>query len=135
MSRNDDRRRPSLAYSGKRRQQIVEAMWVVDILLTMCADQEIFILPKFQFPQYPRFSDLWHVMIQNFTHRRAGFDHGFRTHAFRKEIPASVLRIRQIDIADVVDNPAVYFLRDAFVKTSIARLHVKYRDFAALRRN
>ncbi len=36
-----------------------------------------------------------------------------------------------INIADMVQKPAVYFFRDPFIKTPIAGFHVEYRDLVS----
>jgi len=74
-------------------------------------------------------------VAQDLAHRRAGFYHCFRAQTFREKISASMLGIRQVNVAYVIDDTAVNFFRHALVKTSIARFHMKYRDLASFRWN
>ena len=52
-----------------------------------------------------------------------------------QEVFAGDSRISEIDVGDMVDNPAIDFLRYAHVETTVACFHVEHGNLAPFRRN
>src|SRR5216683_5005886 len=124
-----------LMFSGQSEKSIEQhsqAGGIVNILFTMCADDEIrFTLDPMALSRI-RCADAVAKALQDFAHRRAYLDYRIRPYALRKQIPARVLGVWKIDIADVIDNAPVDLFRNTSVKTTISRFHVKNGDMAPL---
>ena len=55
-------------------------------------------------------------MVQYLVHRAAGLDHALRCNPFPEQVFAGDIAVRHIDIAQMIDQPAIRLLRDALVK-------------------
>ncbi len=75
--------------------------------------------------------DLVEVLVQDLGHRRTCDIGAFFRQSAVSEVAAGVFRIRQIDIADDVNDAAVGLFRQALVLATVSGLHVEDRDMQA----
>ena len=116
-----------------RRKQAFEILFGIDILLAVGGKQDVSALFQTEPCMDIRPFDLIKVIVQDLCHRRAGHIGALLRQSRIGKITPCVLRIRQIDVGDDVDDPAVGFLRQALVLTTVARFHMKNRDMQTLR--
>ena len=70
--------------------------------------------------------------MQHFRHRRSGYiDALFRQTAFM-QILSRMLRIRQVDIGNDIDDPAVCFFRQTFVFAAVPGFHMENGNMQTL---
>ena len=72
--------------------------------------------------------DFINICTQNFGHRAARYVSSFLGKTAVSKIPACMLGIAQINVRDVIHDPAVGLLGEIFVKTSVAGFHVEDRN-------
>ena len=75
------------------------------------------------------------VVLQHLAHGRTGLDDRLGPQSLGEQVAPGMLGERHVDVAQVVDDLAVEFLRDPLVEAAVAGLHVEDRDLPALRRN
>ena len=117
--------------SVQRLQQRAQAPGAVHVLLAMGADYEI--LATFQVVRVERARGIYlrAKVLQDFRHRRSGLDDALRGEPFRDQVSASVLGVRQIDVAGMVHDPPVNLLGHAIVEATVARFHMEHGYLAA----
>ena len=79
-------------------------------------------------------ADFIQAFAEHLRHGTTGDKRALRREARRLQIAARMLGIAHVHVRSDVHNAAVAFLRKAFVKAPVARLHVEYRNVQALRR-
>ena len=72
------------------------------------------------------------MIVQDFTHGRAGDEDGLAVQSLGEQIPSGVLGVRQVDVADVVHNLAVDHLAHIPVPAAVARFHMEDGHLQAL---
>ena len=115
----------------KRKNQLSQIFWRINIFLSMGTYNKELIYFKIFSGQHIRCKNFWHVMFQNLLHMRASFNNRFRTNAFSKQITSSMFRQDHIYITQMVQDFAVQLFWHTLIKTTIARLHVKNRNLAS----
>ena len=101
----------------------------------MTAYQKIFLFLEVQLVEDVGLSDFVHVAGQHLVHRRTCDVDMAVFQAFCKQMTAGVFRVDQIEIGNMVDDPAVDFFRDIEVKRTVACFHVVNRNLHAFRHN
>ena len=130
-----DRHVVLLGHSVDGVEQAQEVLLRVDVLLAVGAQQDVPPLFEAEAGVDVGRLDLRQVLVQDLRHRRAGDVGALLREPALGQVPARVLGVREIDIGDDVDNPAVRLLRQALVLAAVAGLHVEDGDVQALRAN
>ena len=98
----------------------------------MQADGKKFAGRKTELFQDPRGRNAVRVKVEDFLHRRTRLNDPIRRQSFRQQVTPGMLGVGQVDVADVINDAAVDFLRHALVETAVAGLHVKHGNLAPL---
>ena len=135
MDRVNDRHRIGLRHGVDRTHQAGEILRIVNIFFPVGGEHDIpfFLQPKVL--QHCAALDFILMGLDNFPHRRACDENMLPAYSLGNQIAPGVLCIGQVDVRDMIHNAPVGLLREIFVKTAVARLHMKNRDFQTLGRN
>src|SRR5437899_897620 len=98
----------------------------------MRADDEIPVPLKPEPGDRTRAIDLRQVMGEHFVHRAASLNNAIRGQSLGEQIIASNRGVGEVYVSDVIDDAPVDLLRYALIEAAVARLHVEYRNLAAL---
>ena len=117
-----------LCHGIDRCEQLDEIAVCIDIFLPMGREQNVLPLSQSQtLVNIARF-DLVQIGVQYLGHGAACHKGALLRQAALHQIPARVLRITEIDVADDVHNTAVRLLRQALVLASVTRFHMENRN-------
>ena len=116
-------------------EQTQEVLLRVDVLLSVCAQQDVSSFLEAEAGVDVGRLDLRQVLVQHLRHRRTGHVRALLREARVGQVAAGVLAVGHVHIGDDVDNPSVGLLRQALVLAAVASLHVEDRDVQALRTN
>ena len=114
-------------------EEAEEISVIVDIFLTVRGEQDVFAFFKAEPLMDVGGHDLVEIRVQDFGHRRTGDVGAFLRQAAVGEVAPGVFGVRQIDVADDVDDAAVGLLGQALVLAAVSGLHVEDRDVQAFR--
>ena len=101
-----------------------EPVRVVDVLLAVRADQEVAARVEIRAGRARRTPRSAAVVLEHLAHRRAGVQDPARVQALGEQVASGVLGVDEVEVGDVVDQPAVGLLRDVLVEAAVAGLHV-----------
>ena len=130
-----DRHIVLLCHPIDRGEEADEISVVVDVFFAMSGKQDIFAFFEAEPLMDVGAHDLVKILVQDLGHRGARDIGAFLRQAAVGEVTPGMLRIRQVDIADDVDDAAVGFLWQAFVLAAVSGLHVENRNVQAFRPN
>src|ERR1035438_3010743 len=110
-------------------------MRIVNVLFPVRADYEILALPHTKPVEHIRLAYLRQVIVQNFVHRTARLNDSVRGNTFSEKVLARDITVRQIDVANVVNDAPIDLFRYSVVEAPVPRLHMEYRNLPSLCRN
>ena len=114
------------------REQGGEVLLGIDVLLTMCRQQDVSALGQVQaLVDVARFN-LLEVGMQDFSHWRTRHVGPLFGQATLGQIAAGVLRISHVHVGDDVHDAAVRLLGQAFILAAVAGFHVEDWDVQTL---
>ena len=117
-----------LCHGIDRCEQLDKIAVCIDIFLPMGREQNVLPLSQSQtLVDIARF-DLVQIGVQYLGHGAAGHKGALLRQAALHQIPARVLRIAEIYIADDIHNASVRLLRQALVLAAVTRLHMENRN-------
>lgn len=114
------------------REQGGEVLLGIDVLLTMCRQQDVPALGQMQALVDIAGFDLLQIGVQDLCHGRAGHIGPLFGQAALGQIAAGVLGVGHVHVGDDVNKAAVRLLGQAFVLAAVARFHMENRDMQAL---
>ena len=121
-----------LCHLVNRVEEREEVLLRVDVLLTVGAEQDVLPLLQPKSGMNVRCLNLRQVVMQHLCHRGTGHVRALLGEAAVGQVAAGVLGVGHVDIGNDVDNPAIRFLRQAFIFAAVARLHVEDGDVEPL---
>src|SRR5450830_452788 len=122
----------SLCQCIERLHHIVKVLWRINIFFTVSTYDEEFLAFQSYTRENIRCLNLWHVIVEHFPHMRTSFNDSFRADPLGNKIPTSMLGQHQIDITQMIEHLTIKLFRNPLIKTAIASLHMKDRDFSTL---
>ena len=105
----------------------------VDVLLPVGGKQDVAAPGQPQTRMDIACLDFFKACPQNLRHGTADDERALLRHSALHQVPARMLRIAEIDVADDIHDAAVRLLGQAFVLAAVPRLHVKNRNMQTLR--
>ena len=113
-------------------EETQEVLLGVDVLFSVSAEQNVFALLKSKALVNVAGLNLGKILVQNLSHRRARDVGTLLRESAVCKIAASVLAVGHIHVGNYIHNPAIGFLRQAFVLATVAGLHVEDRNMQTL---
>ena len=113
-------------------EQAQEVAFRVDVLLAVCAQQDVFAFFEAEAGVDVAGLDVGEVGVEHFGHWRAGDVGSLLGQAAVGEVAAGVLAVAEVYVGYDVDDAAVGLLGEAFVLAAVAGLHVEDGDVEAL---
>src|SRR6185312_5916322 len=117
MRGKDDRKPVGLGNAVESIRQMGKIVAYVDIFLAMCTDYQVFPGFEVQLLQNAASGDILFVPLYHFEKRCARDENMILPDTFAQQIASRVLRIGQVDIADVIGDPPVSLLRYILIET------------------
>ena len=115
-----------------RIEQAQEVLLRVDVFFPMRAEQNVLAFHEAQSLVHVARLDVGEVLVENLRHRAPGHVRPLLRQPALRQIPPRVLRVREIDIRNDIDNPPIRLLRQALVLAPVSGLHVEDRDMQPL---
>ena len=115
-----------------RCEQLDKIAVCIDVFLPMRREQNVLSLGQTQTPVDITAFDLVQIGVQHLCHGTAGHEGALLWQSTLHQIPACMLRIAEIDVADDVHDAAVRLLRQALILAAVSRLHMEDRDMQSL---
>lgn len=131
MCRDEDREPERVVDARQACEKGSQTLGRVDVLLPVRAHEEVFAFFEPLVRQDRRRVDAVAIGVQHLSHRRARLDDAARMKALGQQITSCMLGVYEIEVADMIDEPAVGLLWHVEVETSVARLHVVHRHLHA----
>ncbi len=132
MGRENERFSVPPGHGVERGHQLPQPIRVIDVFLAVDADAEVLPGRQVQPLEHVGRRDPLAVRVQHLALGRTGLDDLVRGQAFRQQVPARVLRVGQVDVADVVDDAPVDLLGHPHVEATVSGFHVEDGDLAPL---
>ena len=104
----------------------------IDVFLPVRREQNVLSLGQTQTPVDITAFDLVQIGVQHLRHGTAGHEGALLWQSTLHQIPACMLRIAEIDVADDVHDAAVRLLRQALILAAVSCLHMENRNVQAL---
>ena len=133
MAGVEDRDVVLLRHLIDRREEGREVLLRVDILLAVRGEEDVFALFEPESGVNVGRFDRGQVFGQNLRHRGTGHVSSFFGQPAVGEVASRVLGVREVHVADDIDDAAVRLFRQTFVFAAVARLHVEDRDMKPFR--
>ena len=132
MGRDDDRDIILFRKVVQHGQDLLQVRGVVDVLLPVNTHDEVALAPEAKLAQDARCIDPLPVVGQDLIHRRTGEVDPPVGQPLGEEVAAGMLGVDQVEVGDVVDDPAVDLFRHVKVEAPVAGFHVEDRDLQPL---
>ena len=106
-------------------EQRQEILLRINVLFPMSGQQDIFAFLQVQPRVNVRSFDVGQILMQYFRHGRSRHIGTFLGHARSVQITAGMFRVTHIHIRDDIHNAAICLFGQAFVKATVACLHME----------